>query len=195
PSLLLAGDGLLGALAGTGVGLRPLTADGQTAAPPQAFVAADLDLPADVGVDLAPQVTLDAVVRLDVVAELDHVLVGQVLDAEVRADARGLQQLLGAGTADAVDVGQRDLHPLFAGEVDASNSCHVSSSSVVSRSAPQPPRVAVRAPAWSGGEPGPCDPAGVGRASSLVRPAARAGSAQPWRCLWRRFSQITMTRP
>jgi hypothetical protein len=24
---------------------------------------------------------------------------------------------------------------------------------------------------------------------------AAADSRQPWRCLWRRFSQITMTRP
>ncbi len=53
-----------------------------------------------------------------------------------------------------------------------------------------------------------CGPAGSGRASFQLcfqsrRPCCddRRGSmrdrsaGQPWRCLWRRFSQITMTRP
>ena len=35
-----------------------------------------------------------------------------------------VQDLLGAGTADAVDVGQRDLHALVAREIDAHETCH-----------------------------------------------------------------------
>ena len=62
---------------------------GQAAAVPQALVAADLDLAADVGLHLAAQVTLDLEVALDVVAQRDQLLVGQVLDAQVRADAGG----------------------------------------------------------------------------------------------------------
>src|ERR671926_1134994 len=58
--LLLAGDGLARALARARVGAGALTVDGQTAAVPQALVAADLHLAADVGGDLAAQVTLDA---------------------------------------------------------------------------------------------------------------------------------------
>ena len=77
--LLLAGDGLLRALAGTRVGLGALTAHGQAAAVPDALVAADLDLAADVGGDLAAQVTLDLEVGLDVVAEPDELVVGEVL--------------------------------------------------------------------------------------------------------------------
>src|SRR3712207_2095354 len=82
-----------------------------------------------------------------VVAQLQQVLVAEVLDAQVRADARRGQGLLGVVLADAVDVGERDLHPLLAGQVDASQSCHVQ-----------------------------------------VLP-------QPWRCLCRALSQMTMTRP
>ena len=51
--LLLTGDRALRTLAGTRVGMGPLTVNGQTAAVADALVAADLDLAADVGGDLA----------------------------------------------------------------------------------------------------------------------------------------------
>jgi len=50
---------------------------------PQTLVRADLDLAADVRLDLATQVTLDLEVVLDPVAQLDELLVTQVLDAGV----------------------------------------------------------------------------------------------------------------
>src|SRR4051812_20422144 len=65
--LLLAGDGLARALAGTRVGAGALAVDRQATAVPQPLVAADLDLPADVAGDLAAQVALDAEVLVDVV--------------------------------------------------------------------------------------------------------------------------------
>src|SRR3954470_1803604 len=123
--LLLAGDGLARALARARVGAGALTVDGQPAAVAQPLVAADLHLAADVGGHLAAQVALDAEVLVDVVAQSQQVLVAEVLDPQVRADARGLEGLLGVGLADAVDVGERDLHPLLAGQVDAGQSCHV----------------------------------------------------------------------
>src|SRR4051794_40020247 len=123
--LLLAGDGLARALARAGVGLGALTVDGQAAAVPQPLVAPDLDLATDVARHLAAQVTLDSEVLVDVVAQLQQVLVAEILDAQVRADARRGQGLLGVGLADPVDVGERDLHPLLAGQVDAGQSCHV----------------------------------------------------------------------
>src|SRR5918994_452434 len=122
--LLLAGDGLLRALAGAGIGLGALAVHRQTPAVPDALVAADLDLAADVLRHLAAQVALDPVVRLDVVAQPDQVLVGQVAGAQVRAHAGGGERLVRAGLADAVDVGEGDLHPLLAGEVDAGEACH-----------------------------------------------------------------------
>ena len=45
---------------------------------PDALVAADLDLAADVGGDLAAQVTLDLEVGVDVVAQPDEIVVGQI---------------------------------------------------------------------------------------------------------------------
>jgi hypothetical protein len=79
------------------------------------LVAADLDLAPDVGLDLAAQVTFDLVGRVDPVAELHQLLVGEVADPGVPADAGTLERLQRPGAADAVDVGERDLEPLIAG--------------------------------------------------------------------------------
>jgi hypothetical protein len=75
--------------------------------------------------DLAPQVTLDLEVALDVVAQLDELVVRQLPDAQLGADAGGGEGLLGAGATDAVDVGERHLEPLVTREVDADEASHV----------------------------------------------------------------------
>src|SRR5262245_61531491 len=116
--LLLAGDRALGTLAGTRVGTGPLPAYGQATAVPDAGVAPDLDLAANVGGNLAAQVTLDLVVGFDVVTQQDDLVVGQVLRALVGVDAGRGERLRRARTAHPEDVGERDLHPLLAGEVD-----------------------------------------------------------------------------
>ena len=82
--LLLTGHGALGALASTRVGLGALAVHRQVTAVAQALVAADLDLAADVRLDLTTQVTLNLVAAVDVGAELDQLLLGEVLDAGCR---------------------------------------------------------------------------------------------------------------
>src|SRR5829696_9571513 len=138
--LLLAGDGLLRPLAGPRVGLGALAVHGQAAAVPDALVAADLDLAADVLRHLAAQVALDPVVGVDVVAQPDEVLVGEVADAHVTADAGGGQGSVRAGLADAVDVRERDLQPLLAGEIDAGEACHAGRCSISVRGGLPPAR-------------------------------------------------------
>jgi hypothetical protein len=86
---------------------------------PQALVAADLDLAADVGLHLAAQVALHLEVGFDVVAQMRQLVVGEVFAAQIPVDTGRGEDLLGAGTADAVDVGQRDLHALVARKIDA----------------------------------------------------------------------------
>ena len=80
------------------------------------------------GVDLprekAIKVALDLVGGLDPVAELDELVVAQVAHAQVGADPGLGERLLRARAADAVDVGERHLEPLLAGEVDADEACH-----------------------------------------------------------------------
>src|SRR3712207_7598438 len=65
-----------------------------------------------------------------VAAQLQQVLVAEGLDAQVRADARRSQRLLGVVLADAIDVGERDLHPPLAGDRKSTrlNSSHANSS-------------------------------------------------------------------
>src|SRR4029453_7953475 len=83
------------------------------------------DLATDVGRDLASQVTLDLDVRLEVVAQGDEVVVGQVLDAGVRVDAGRGQRLVGAGATHSEDVREGDLDALVARQVDSDESCHM----------------------------------------------------------------------
>src|SRR6476661_8847406 len=123
--LLLAGNGALGTLAGARVGLGALTADRKAHAVAATLVAADLDLAADVRLDLTSEVTLDLEVGFDLVAKLDQLLVTERVDPSVRVDTGGSEQLLGAGTADAVDVGESDLDALVAREVNTNEACHV----------------------------------------------------------------------
>src|SRR5215217_5927670 len=110
-----------------GVGVGALAAHRQPSAVPDPLVAADLDLALDVLLDLAAQVALDLVVGVDPLPQADDLLLGQVADAGVGVHPGALDGLDGAGPAEAEDVGEADLHPLVAGEVDAGDACHVCS--------------------------------------------------------------------
>jgi len=187
----------------------------------QTLVGADLDLAADVGGDLATEVTLDLDVRLEVVAEGDQLGVGQVADARVRVDTRRGQGLLGAGTTHSEDVGESDLDALLAREIHTNKTCHLVCFLCFTGGLEQYrsgllPEAFLGAPVLglrAGGDVLGCvdDAALRGRVlrsihlSALLeemrvvlgesRTRASGGAGQPWRCLWRRFSQITMTRP
>src|SRR5215469_7095515 len=122
--LLLAGHSLLLALAGTGVGLGALAVHRQSTTMPDTLVAPNLDLAPDVGLHLPAQVTLDLVVGLNPVTQVNDVFVGELVHPGVAADAGSRQRLERPGTADAVDVGERDLQPLITRQVDANEACH-----------------------------------------------------------------------
>ena len=82
--------------------------------------------------DLGAEAPLDLVVVLDDLAELVDLLVGQIVDPLVRDRPGGFADLAGAGTADAVDVGQGDVDVLVR-EVDSRYTCHAGSSSYLCR--------------------------------------------------------------
>src|SRR5690349_21501035 len=122
--LLAAADGLLRALAGSGVRLGALPANGQAAPVPDPAVGADLAEALDRLRALAPQVALDLEVAVDVLAELGDLLVGEVLDLLVRREPGVGADLLRGRTADPVDVGQADLEPLLVRKVDSGDARH-----------------------------------------------------------------------
>src|SRR6476620_567133 len=76
--LLLAGDCAAWTLLGTGVGVRALATNGETAAMTNAPVAADVHEPLDVHRDLGAQRALDAEILFDRLAKLVGVRVGEI---------------------------------------------------------------------------------------------------------------------
>src|SRR5437867_5144315 len=88
-------------------------------------IAADFPQALDRLGPLAPQVALDLEVRVDVVAELRDLLVGEVAHLFVGREAERSANLARGRLADSVDVGQPDLEPLLVREVDAGNTSHL----------------------------------------------------------------------
>src|SRR5207237_7671312 len=103
--LLLApdADGLLGTLAGPGVGVGPLPPDRQAPAVAEPLIGPDLDLALDVLGDVAAEVALHLEVAVDVVADPHDLLVGEVADLAAAVEAQVADDAAGAGRADAVD--------------------------------------------------------------------------------------------
>src|SRR5690606_9178780 len=125
PLLLLARDRFRLALAGTGIGVGPLTAHRQSLAVAQAAIAGQIHQPLDVDRGLATQVTLNRVVGVDGLADLQDFLIRQVLHPALTRDAELVGDLDRLGPADAVDVGQRDDNALVGGDVHPRDTCHV----------------------------------------------------------------------
>ena len=84
-----------------------------------AAVGADLGEALDRLLTLAPQVALDLELAVDEGAQLRDLLVGQVLDLRVGAEAELVGDLARRRLADAVDVGQPDLEPLLVRKIDS----------------------------------------------------------------------------
>jgi hypothetical protein len=101
-----------------------LTTDGQALAVPDALEAPDLDLALDVLLHVAAEVTLDAQVLVDVGPDAGDLVLGQPGHLGVRVEPEIGAELLRGRATDAEDVGERDLQPLLAGDVDAGDACH-----------------------------------------------------------------------
>src|SRR5690606_9937111 len=89
------------------------------------LVRADLHLAANVRGDLAAQVTLDLVVRLDVVTECDELVVVQLVNAGVGVDAGSGEGLDRTSATDTENVRESDHHALFARQIHSDEACHV----------------------------------------------------------------------
>jgi hypothetical protein len=87
-----------------------------------AAVRADLREPLDRLLPVAAEIALDLELRVDVVAELRDLFVGQVLDLRVGVEAELRGYLARGRLADPVDVRQPDLEPLLVGKVDSGDS-------------------------------------------------------------------------
>ena len=90
----------------------------------QATVAGEIHQALDVHRGLAAEVTLDRHVLVDLLADLQHLGVGQVLDATLARETEFGDDPERLGAPDAVNVSQRDLDALVGRDVDTRDTCH-----------------------------------------------------------------------
>jgi hypothetical protein len=84
----------------------------------------DLDQALDVQADLLAEVALDLAFLLDDGTNLVELVFVQRGHLGVRVNAGLIENLQGAGLADAIDVRERDASLLVGWQVDAGNTCH-----------------------------------------------------------------------
>src|SRR5690606_25270168 len=128
--LLLAGNRLCGALAGTRIGVRALATNRQRAAVAQAAIAAQIHQPLDIHRNFATQIALDLIVTVDGFANGQDLGVGKLIDTTLGGNADLVDNLLGEFLANAVDVLKRDHHALVGRNVDAGYTGHLFSFSI-----------------------------------------------------------------
>src|SRR5579859_1068676 len=121
-SLLAPSDSLSHASAGTRIGARSLPTHWQIAAVTHAPITANLDQPLNVHVHFAAQITLNLYVAVNILAQAVDLFLRQVLHARIWIHTGMLQHLFAGCQANAINVGQRNLHTLIAWNIDAGNS-------------------------------------------------------------------------
>jgi hypothetical protein len=110
--------------AGPGIGLRTLPANRQTAAMPDAAIAAEIHEALDIHRNFAAQITFDRETR-DRIAQARNFGLTQVFDLNGRVDLRLATGFERAGAPDAVDVRQRDRYVFVDGNIDSGDTCHI----------------------------------------------------------------------
>ncbi|CCB65768.1 protein of unknown function [Hyphomicrobium sp. MC1] len=124
--LLLTGDRNSLALAGAGVRVRALTANGEALAVTKTAVATEVHQALDVGLNFAAEIAFDRVIAVDGFTDLQDLSVGQLIDAALRRDAALLTNLFREFGANAMNITQRDFNALACRNVDACDAGHFS---------------------------------------------------------------------
>jgi hypothetical protein len=122
-------DGFAGALAGSGIGGSPLSANGQTPHVPDAAVTLDILQPFQVHADFPAQITFNDVFPfLNGMNDLGELLFVQIFRPNSRFNIGFFEDGLGVGGPDPIDVTKRDLDPLLARYFHSDDACHSNSS-------------------------------------------------------------------
>src|ERR1700685_299910 len=108
----------------------------------QSPVAAEVHEPLNVHGDLTTEITLDHIVAVDHLAQLQHFLVGQLRNPSCLGNRYFMHDFLGLSRTDAVDILQRDHDALVRWYIDASNTSQVRCSlcGLMRRASAQPGR-------------------------------------------------------
>lgn len=89
---------------------------------PESPIAAYLNKPLDVEVDLSAKLAFDAILAIDYLSEPAYFVLGQVLHAGIRADSRPRKYVSTKRRTYSVDVSQGNLDSLIPRNIYASNS-------------------------------------------------------------------------
>src|SRR3954470_8368233 len=112
-------DGLARTFARPGVGLSALAAHRQTAQMADAAVTLDALEALQVHTEFAAQIAFDDILAfLDRVHDLRKLVFVEGLGADARVDLRAFEDLLRVDRADAVNVAERDIDSLLAGNIN-----------------------------------------------------------------------------
>src|SRR6185437_15759457 len=120
---LLAGDRLGRPLAGAGIGVGALAANGEVLAVTKAAIAAQIHQPLDVHRHFAAKVAFDVIVAVDDFANLDHFGFGQIADPAFGRDAELVDDLARGVRADSMNVAKPDFDPFLGRNIDAGDAC------------------------------------------------------------------------
>ena len=104
--LLLVGYGLLASLAGAGVVLGTLTANGESETMTDSAVATDIHKTLDVHLDGRAELSLDSVLRGDFCTDGSNLSIVPVTNLEGSVDSALLENLLRRRAADSEDIGE-----------------------------------------------------------------------------------------
>ena len=122
--MLLAGDYFARAFAGACVGMRALAADRKSATMPNASVASKIHQALDRLLKVAAQIAFDFVIGVDHLADVNLLVGRQVVGFGRGIDFGGGENFERARPANAVDIGERNIHPLVFRQFDSSYACH-----------------------------------------------------------------------
>ena len=93
-------------------------------------VGAHLDVTLNIHRDLLAEVAFDRAFLFEDVTDRVDFFFRQIRNLLVGIDICAVQQALRAGAADSVDISKADFRPLLRWEIDARNTCHISSFSL-----------------------------------------------------------------
>ena len=90
-------------------------------------VALDLGQTLDVKRDVTAQVAFHLVVLFEFLTDLVHFVGGKIINVALPVHTGGAQDLQGRSTADAIDIGERNVHTFATRQINTCNSRHSTS--------------------------------------------------------------------
>src|SRR5262249_7826202 len=142
--LLLACDRLGGTFARAGISVGALTAYRQSTTVTQAAVTSEIHETLDVHGDFASQVAFHHIIAIDDFANLQHLLVTELIYPPILRNSDLTHDLVGLFRTNAMDVLQRNDHALVSWYIDAGDAGHGSVS--YCRHAKEPANIPFREP-------------------------------------------------